>query len=558
MTTAPAARSSSPAPCPTPTAPCTSATWSSPCRPTSGCASSACAATTASTSAPSDAHGTPIMLKARQEGITPEALVERVGAEHAARLRRLRHRARQLPHHALAGEPRADASAIYRRLRRRAATSRRETIRQAYDEQARMFLPDRFVRGTCPRCGAADQYGDTCEICGATYTPGGPHRPGVGGHRHAAGAARLRAPVLQARRLRADACASGPAPARLQPAVAAKLDEWFERRPAATGTSRATRPTSASRFPARPASTSTSGSTRRSATSAASAATAAASGLDFDALLEAGQRRRAPPLHRQGHRATSTRCSGRRCCTARATAAPTGVLRARLPDRRTARRCRSRAAPSSPRARYLDHLPPEYLRYYFAREARARRRRHRPEPRGLRRARELRPRRQARQHREPLRRLHRARFGGRLADAAAGARAVRRVRRRGRAASPRRTRPATIAARVREIMALADRANQYIDQQKPWVLAKDPARPPRCRRVCTQGINLFRAADDLSQAGRAAARRRRRALPRAWRTSAGTTCAQPLLGHAIGTYEPLATRVDPPRPRRCSAPLPRA
>lgn len=45
------------------------------------------------------------------------------------------------------------------------------TIRQAYDEQAQMFLPDRFIKGECPRCGAADQYGDNCEVCGATYAP---------------------------------------------------------------------------------------------------------------------------------------------------------------------------------------------------------------------------------------------------------------------------------------------------------------------------------------------------------------------------------------------------
>ena len=83
------ARSSSRAPCRTPTTRCTSATSSSTCRPTSGCASSACRGTTCIYVCADDAHGTPIMLKAETEGITPEELIARMAAEHRARLRRL-------------------------------------------------------------------------------------------------------------------------------------------------------------------------------------------------------------------------------------------------------------------------------------------------------------------------------------------------------------------------------------------------------------------------------------------------------------------------------------
>ena len=68
-----------------------------------------------------------------------------------------------------------------------------------------MFLPDRYVRGTCPKCGTLDQYGDSCESCGATYTPGRPQGRNLGRERHGARAARFGAPVLPARRLRADA-----------------------------------------------------------------------------------------------------------------------------------------------------------------------------------------------------------------------------------------------------------------------------------------------------------------------------------------------------------------
>ena len=117
----------------------------------------------------SDAHGTPIMLKARQEGITPEALIERVGAEQRRDFAGFDISFDNF-HTTHSPENRELTEGIYRRLVE-SGHIRRETIRQAYDEQAGMFLPDRYVRGTCPRCGALDQYGDSCESCGATYTP---------------------------------------------------------------------------------------------------------------------------------------------------------------------------------------------------------------------------------------------------------------------------------------------------------------------------------------------------------------------------------------------------
>ena len=226
-----------------------------------------------------DAHGTPIMLKARQEGITPEALIARVGVEQKRDFDDFDISLRQLPHDALGREPRDHV----RNLPAAAAAGhiRRETIVQAYDEQAGMFLPDRYVRGTCPNCGAPDQYGDSCEVCGATYTPADLIDAGVGRERHGAGAARVRAPVLQARRLRADAARvdrrRAPAAGRHAPSSASGSAPGC-----ATGTSRATRRTSASRSRASRTSTSTSGSTRRSATSPACCSTAGARGRDFD------------------------------------------------------------------------------------------------------------------------------------------------------------------------------------------------------------------------------------------------------------------------------------
>ncbi|HEX9208666.1 MAG TPA: class I tRNA ligase family protein, partial [Steroidobacteraceae bacterium] len=117
----------------------------------------------------SDAHGTPIMLKARQEGVTPEQLIERFGAEQRRDFAEFGISFDNF-HTTHSPENREVTEGIYRRLVE-GGHIRRETIRQAYDEQAQMFLPDRYVRGTCPRCGALDQYGDSCEACGATYTP---------------------------------------------------------------------------------------------------------------------------------------------------------------------------------------------------------------------------------------------------------------------------------------------------------------------------------------------------------------------------------------------------
>jgi len=116
-----------------------------------------------------DAHGTPIMLRAHQEGITPEALIERVEKEHRRDFTGFAIEFDNY-HTTHSDENRELATLIYRRLEAGGHITRR-TIKQAYDPVKNMFLPDRFIRGECPKCGAADQYGDSCEVCGETYTP---------------------------------------------------------------------------------------------------------------------------------------------------------------------------------------------------------------------------------------------------------------------------------------------------------------------------------------------------------------------------------------------------
>lgn len=116
-----------------------------------------------------DAHGTPIMLKADQLGLTPEQLVSKVSIEHQRDFAGFMVKFDNY-HSTHSEENRYYASLIYERLRDAGHIARR-TITQAFDPEKNMFLPDRFIKGECPKCGAADQYGDSCEACGATYSP---------------------------------------------------------------------------------------------------------------------------------------------------------------------------------------------------------------------------------------------------------------------------------------------------------------------------------------------------------------------------------------------------
>jgi methionyl-tRNA synthetase len=116
-----------------------------------------------------DAHGTPIMLRAQAEGITPEALIAKSSEEHQADFAGFNV---HFDHYDSTNSPgnKAFAEQIYLALKEKGYISRK-TISQYYDPEKEMFLPDRFVKGTCPKCKTDDQYGDNCEACGATYSP---------------------------------------------------------------------------------------------------------------------------------------------------------------------------------------------------------------------------------------------------------------------------------------------------------------------------------------------------------------------------------------------------
>ena len=117
----------------------------------------------------SDAHGTPIMLQAEKQGISPEKLVEEMGDAHQKDLVSF-HIGLDFFHTTHSEENRELACDIFSKLDAKGDIEHR-VIAQAFDPEREMFLPDRYVRGRCPRCGAADQYGDSCESCGATYSP---------------------------------------------------------------------------------------------------------------------------------------------------------------------------------------------------------------------------------------------------------------------------------------------------------------------------------------------------------------------------------------------------
>ena len=114
-----------------------------------------------------DTHGTATMLAAEREGIDPEQLIERLGAEHAEDFRRF-HVGHDNYYSTHSPENEHYNSLIYKRLRDAGYTFTAD-VEQFYDPERELFLADRYLVGNCPRCGAEDQYGDNCQECGATY-----------------------------------------------------------------------------------------------------------------------------------------------------------------------------------------------------------------------------------------------------------------------------------------------------------------------------------------------------------------------------------------------------
>ena len=175
-----------------------------------------------------DAHGAPIMIAAEKVGKTPQQFVADVAAGRKPQLDGF-HIAFDNWHSTDAPENHELARAIYLALRKNELIDVR-TIEQFYDPEKGMFLPDRFIKGECPNCGAKDQYGDNCEVCGAVYAPTDLRNP----YSAISGAI----PVLKSSehfffRLSDPRCVefleAWTQDGRLQPEVANKVREWFKR-----------------------------------------------------------------------------------------------------------------------------------------------------------------------------------------------------------------------------------------------------------------------------------------------------------------------------------------
>jgi methionyl-tRNA synthetase len=490
----------------------------------------------------SDAHGTPIMLKARETGVTPEQLVERFRTEHQ----------RDFAGFAVdfdsywtthSEENRELVEMIWERLDGRGLIARR-TVEQAYDEQAGMFLPDRFVRGGCPVCGATDQYGDSCEACGSTYSPGDlvdPRSVVSGTTPVPRSSEHLFFRLGEFTQSLKDWIAGGA----VHPQVAQKLREWFEAGLRDWDISRDA-PYFGFRIPGfadkyfyvwLDAPVGYLASFRRLCDSPAGQAR----GLDFDAYLAPGSSAEMHHFigkdivyfHTLFWPAVLEAAGLRR---------PTAVHVHGFLTVNGQKMSKSRGTFVAA-ATWLEHLDPQCLRYYYAFKLGA----------GIDDIDLNLDDFVARVNADLVGKFVNlasrcagfitGRFGGELAgqldDPALHATFVAAGDAIGAAYEARE-----FGRAMREIMRLADRANQYIDERKPWVLARDPARLAGVQLACTQGLNLFRLLmtylKPVLPVMAAQAEHFLGSGPLDWADR-----ARPLLGSRIEPYSALLSRVDP-------------
>ena len=483
-----------------------------------------------------DAHGTPIMLRAEQEGLTPEELIERVGEEHRADFRDF-HIGFDNYYSTHSPENRELAELIYLRNRDASHITTR-TITQAFDPEREMFLPDRFIRGECPRCGAADQYGDSCEVCGATYA----HTELKNPVSVVSGSTPVERESLHYFFRLADfepMLREWTAGEHVQDEVTNKLNEWFEAGLREWDISRDA-PYFGFRIPDTEDKYFYVWLDAPIGYMASFRNLCEREGLDFDAYWSQGSDTELyhfigkdiiyfhtlfwpAMLHGAGMRTPSAvfahgflTVDGQKMSKSRGT-----FIRART---------------------YLDHLNPEYLRYYFAAKLGSG-----VDDIDL-------------NLEDFIQRVNSDLVGKvvNIASRCAGF-IIKRFEGRlsGEFSEPELYREfldssESIAAHyeareyghaIRSIMALADRANQYIDANKPWVLAKEAGREQEVQDVCSVGLNLFRVLATWLQpvlpAMAAEVETFLNLPPMTWE-AIGT----PLTDHRINKFNPLMTRVE--------------
>ena len=484
-----------------------------------------------------DAHGTPIMLRARQEGITPEALITASAIEHQADFAGFRVGFDNY-HSTHSNENRLFSEQIFERNQAAGHITSR-TITQAYDAQENMFLPDRFIKGECPKCGAADQYGDNCEVCGSTYSPTE--------LKNAVSAISGTTPVEKETEHLffkltdfEDMLKEWTRAGHLQPEVAHKVQEWFADGLQEWGISRDA-PYFGFEIPGHPDKffyvwmdapigymASFQNLCERSDdlnfddywNSDSSAELYHFIGKDiinfhalfWPAMLSGAGYRTPSAIYAHGFLTVD----GQKMSKSRGT-----FIKART---------------------YLDHLNPEYLRYYFAAKLGS----------GVDDIDLNLDDFVARVNSDLVGKVVNIasrcagfinkRFEGRLDDSCSEPELYRTFVDEGDAiAADYENRDFGHA--IRKIMALADRANQYIDANKPWVLAKQAGEEQTVQAVCSTGLNLFRVLMTYLQPVLPAMASDVEAflnLPAMTWDAIDT----PLTGHTINKFKPLMTRVE--------------
>lgn len=485
-----------------------------------------------------DAHGTPIMLRARQDRIEPEELIARVAEKHKADFVDFRIGFDNY-HSTHSPENHHYACLVYERNRDQGHIVSR-TIAQAYDPVEGIFLPDRFVMGECPNCGTPDQYGDNCETCGTSYSPSELKNPrsavsGVQPEERASEHYFFRLGDFEAQLKQWTRSGS------LQKEVANKLDEWFEAGLKEWDISRDA-PYFGFEIPDHP------GKFFYVWLDAPIGYMASfqnlcerADGLIFDDFWDPTSDAEIyhfigkdiiyfhalfwpAMLHGAGFRT------------------PTAIFAHGFLTVNGQKMSKSRGTFIKART-YLDHLNPEYLRYYFAAKLGS----------GVEdidlNLEDFALRVNADLVGKVVNIASRCagfinkRFGGQLSPHLAKSELFAEFVRTGASiAEAYEGRDFNRAAR--EIMMLADRANRYIDEQAPWVVAKAADRSQELQDICSVGLNLFRVLigylRPILPGTAQAAEDFLRIPPLTW-----NALSEPLVDHEIGKFKPLMTRVEP-------------
>ncbi|MBE0439233.1 MAG: methionine--tRNA ligase [Gammaproteobacteria bacterium] len=483
-----------------------------------------------------DAHGTPIMLRAQNEGITPEQLIENVSKEHQADFAEFKINFDNF-YSTHSSENKALASQIYL-ANRDAGHIATRTISQAYDPEKEMFLPDRFIKGECPKCGAADQYGDNCEACGATYDPTELKNPisAVSGATPITKDSEHHFFKLGDFEQNLKSWTQG---GHLQAEVSHKLNEWFESGLQDWDISRDA-PYFGFEIPDAPNKFFYVWLDAPIGYLASFKNYCDRSGTDFDEFMKPDST--TEMIH----------FIGKDIIYFHALFWPAMLQGAgfRLPNSIFAHgfltvdgKKMSKSRGTFIKARtYLDHLNPEYLRYYFAAKLGS----------GID---------DIDLNLEDFQSRINSDLVGKVVNIASRCAGFISKRFDGKLADTLSEQALfddfiaqadTIADKMekrefghamRDIMALADKANQYIDEMKPWALAKEQGKDQQVHDICTMGINLFRVLIAYLKPVLPTTATEAEAFlniePLQW-----NAIATPLLNHNISKFKPLMTRIE--------------